>query len=41
MAVTGRQRCNMTDFFKGVQHAYCAKIMLTVFHNDNLIIYNI
>ena len=27
-------------FFKGVQHVYCPKFMLTVSHNGNPIIYN-
>ena len=29
----------MKIFFKGVPYVYCAKFMLTVFHNGNPIIY--
>ena len=31
----------INNFFGGVQHAYCAKFMLTVPHNGNPIINNI
>ena len=30
----------MTVFFKGVQNVYCAKFMLTVSHNDIILIIN-
>ena len=32
---------NMTFFWGGVKHVYCAKFMLTVSHNGNPIIFNI
>ena len=31
----------MTNVFSGVKHVYCAKFMLTVFHNGNPSINNI
>ena len=33
-------KCSNSIFFKGVQHVYCPKFMLTVSHNGNPIIYN-
>ena len=37
----GEVGCNMTPFFREVQHVYCAKFMLTVAYNDNPILNNI
>ena len=30
-----RKGGNMTNVFRGVKHVYCARFMLTVFHNGN------
>ena len=41
LAIMERLGCNKTMFLGGVQHVYCAKVMVTKFHNGNPVINDI